>query len=102
MRPERRGDMTGLRTFRCAKCGRTIRLKQGHSDLLLDEFHSISFTQYQRRLTDDELRRRPLKTNRLHCDVTRRDSIINNLPKEIQALLDPIMDRAYQSPSRRP
>lgn len=96
------GDMTNLDAFRCPQCGRTIRLKQGHSDVLLDQFHSISFTQYQRRLTDDELRRQPLKTNRLHCDVTRRDSIINALPREIQALLDPIMDRVYQPPNRQP
>ena len=94
--------MTKLRTFRCPKCGRTIRLEQGHSDVRLDQFHSISFTQYQRRLTDDELRRLPLKTNRLHCDVTRRDTVINALPKEIQALLDPIMDRVYQPPRGRP
>lgn len=94
--------MTKLSTFRCPKCGRTIRLSQGHSDVLLDQFHSISFTQYQRGLTEDELRRLPLKTNRLHCDVTRRDSIINKLPKEIQALLDPIMDRVHQPPNRQP
>ena len=86
-------DMTKSRTFRCPKCGRTIQLNPGHSDVLLDQFHSISFTQYQRRLTEDELRRLPIKTNRLHCNVTRRDTIINDLPKEIQALLDPIMDR---------
>jgi hypothetical protein len=88
------GEADGMtRTFRCPKCGRTIQLNPGHSDVLLDQFHSISFTQYQRRLSDDELRRLPLKTNRLHCNVTRRDSIINDLPKEIRALLDPIMDR---------
>jgi len=85
--------MTRSRTFRCPKCGRTIQLSPGHSDVVLDQFHSISFTQYQRCLTDDERRRLPLKTNRLHCNVTRRDSMINDLPKEIQALLDPIMDR---------
>ena len=91
--PGERDDTTKSRTFRCPKCGRAIQLNPGHSDVLLDQFHSISFTQYQRRLTDDELHRLPLKTNRLHCNVTRRDSIISDLRPEIQALLDPIMDQ---------